>query len=216
LHCAARLTSTYRYLSAPEFNEAAYNAWIVVRLLLAAGANVQAVNKQQQTPLFVAASCANRAVLHLLLEAGAAVNVVCRGAGTPLHAAAIGSHYNHPCGGDLTVRALLGAGADPWARSVLVWPAATWSYIPCRWKGWKGTPLDGAAEAAVASRSGEHDALNMLLLYLESEPTGVCARLLVNAAVRAAAAAVSELRDLRPWWDLFKQYWLEGRKGRGC
>jgi ankyrin repeat protein len=144
LHCAARLTSTYRYQwPAPHPDEAAYNAWTVVRLLLTAGADVHAVNREQQAPLSVAAGCANRAVVHLLLEAGAAVNKVCGYAGTPLHAAATGSR-DHPSGCDLTVRALLGAGADPGARSVLAWPAATGPYTYHRSKPWKGTTIKWA------------------------------------------------------------------------
>jgi ankyrin repeat protein len=83
------------------------NAVDMVKLLLNAGAEVNAADENRRTPLFVASRWCNSDVVKLLLRAGANVNAADFDGETPLqHACA----NNHDANGD-TVKLLLGAGA---------------------------------------------------------------------------------------------------------
>lgn len=78
------------------------------RVLLAAGANVAALNVRSSTPLHVAAANGNDDVARLLLQAGANVDAVSVGNNgkTPLHLATVNGYSSTP-------RLLLQEGADP-------------------------------------------------------------------------------------------------------
>ena len=85
----------------------------VVRLLLAAGADVNAEQfPNEETPLYRAVMGHNAAMMRLLLDAGAHVDVFNYNEETPLHAA---TYDAFPEG----VRILLEAGASPHYRTIL-------------------------------------------------------------------------------------------------
>ena len=77
----------------------------VVRALIEAGADVNAVDSNQMSPLHLASSL-NWLVVPLLLEAGANVNVMDKRGLTPLWFAAVARHKS-------VIAALIMAGADP-------------------------------------------------------------------------------------------------------
>jgi hypothetical protein len=78
----------------------------VAKVLIAAGAKVNAAGKDRETPLHAAASGGRTGVAQVLLEAGADANVQDDEGLTPLHSAAAWGHA------ELT-GLLLAAGADP-------------------------------------------------------------------------------------------------------
>ena len=82
-----------------------YSSVEVVRALIEAGADVNAVDSNQMSPLHLASSL-NWVVVPLLLEAGAKVNVMDKRGLTPLWFAAVARHKS-------VIAALLMAGADP-------------------------------------------------------------------------------------------------------
>jgi ankyrin repeat protein len=81
-----------------------------IKLLLDAGANLEAVDSDRWTPLHRAANFANVEIMSLLVEAGAKVNAVTVVGWRPLHYAALWS------GTVDCVEVLLAAGADIDAR----------------------------------------------------------------------------------------------------
>ncbi|XP_048867150.1 ankyrin repeat and SOCS box protein 10 isoform X1 [Brienomyrus brachyistius] len=91
----------------------------VCRLLVSAGANVRAEDRDSQTPLHMASKNVNADVAELLLQQGANVNNMCYSGDTPMHnvlkAVAYKAATHHP---ERIVRALLNYG------STRVWPGA--------------------------------------------------------------------------------------------
>ncbi len=108
-------TDTYDW---PFFNSLQKSAQLghteVVRLLLAAGANVHLEEEEEMTALHVC----HEKVLPLLLAAGADVNYAGEEGWTPLHCAALRGHAG-------IVRALLKAGASP-ARKLAAQQGRSW------------------------------------------------------------------------------------------
>jgi ankyrin repeat protein len=90
----------------PVRNAAALGLSPMLRLLLAAQADVDLRDKDKATPLYAAADGGADAAVRLLLEAGADSSLTDRYGRTPLHAAAI-------VGSAVVCRVLLDAGADP-------------------------------------------------------------------------------------------------------
>jgi len=84
---------------------AASNSPAIAKVLIAAGAKVNAGDNDRETPLHTAATRGRANVAEVLLEAGADVNARDEYGLTPLHSAAAWGHV------ELT-RMLLGAGAD--------------------------------------------------------------------------------------------------------
>lgn len=82
---------------------------LIVRLLLAAGADIQARDVVGNTPLHVAAQAGHNRVVKILLESGASMVAVSQSGMTPLHRAA-------SKGKELTCNLLLRRGADPRAE----------------------------------------------------------------------------------------------------
>ena len=86
-------------------------------LLIAAGANVEALNEHDERPLHAAAAYGRAAVVKLLLARGADVNARGPAGKTPLHAAAFGVGVTSDVDARTDVaRLLLAAGADVNAR----------------------------------------------------------------------------------------------------
>ncbi|KAG8506151.1 Ankyrin repeat and SOCS box protein 10 [Galemys pyrenaicus] len=87
-------------------------------LLLAAGADADAADRDQQRPLHAACRRGHAAVVGLLLSCGASANAMDYGGHTPLHCALQGPAAALAQSPERTVRALLNHGA------VRVWPGA--------------------------------------------------------------------------------------------
>ena len=89
----------------------------LAELLVAGGANVEALNEIDERPLHVAARYGRPTVAQLLLSRGADVGAGGRRANTPLHAASCGLGTQSNIAGRLHVaKLLLAAGADVNAR----------------------------------------------------------------------------------------------------
>jgi hypothetical protein len=79
---------------------------MIAKILIAAGAKVDTVDKQKDTPLITAASTGRTDVAEVLIAAGADTNVHDLSGATPLHAAAAWGHVE-------LIQKLLAAGANP-------------------------------------------------------------------------------------------------------
>ena len=106
----ARRQLAEQHIGPPQYDEKLlYACWRwrleLARLLLTAGADVNAKNKWGSTPLHAAAREGHTEAVRLLLEAGADVNAENEDGETPLHWAAWEGHTD-------VVRLLLAAGAD--------------------------------------------------------------------------------------------------------
>jgi ankyrin repeat protein len=89
----------------------------LARLLIAAGANVEALNEHDERPLHAAAAYGRPAVVTVLLARGADVNARGPAGSTPLHAAAFGVGVTSDVDARTDVaKLLLAAGADVNAR----------------------------------------------------------------------------------------------------
>ena len=78
----------------------------IVQVLIEAGADVDAVNSYQCSPLHLASEWRNPAIVPVLLEAGAKVNVLDKWQQSPLFLAALANK-------EASVVALMAASADP-------------------------------------------------------------------------------------------------------
>ncbi|MGB8167473.1 MAG: ankyrin repeat domain-containing protein, partial [Chthoniobacteraceae bacterium] len=85
----------------------------IAQALIAAGANVEALDRERSTPLHYAAMSPQPGVAMALIRAGGKVNAQSAAGLTPLHNAALFASPE-------TVTALLEAGAEPEGRSVLI------------------------------------------------------------------------------------------------
>ena len=105
-----KLLSQFAAASTPEQMDAELKC---AQSLIAAGANVDALDKERATPLHQAAMSPRPDLARVLLEAGAKVNPQSSAGLTPLHQAALFASGE-------TVAYLLERGADPEGRSVLI------------------------------------------------------------------------------------------------
>lgn len=133
-----------------------------VKLLLAAGARVNARNFQGSTPLYVAADSSSPEVVALLLKAGAEVDARGVGGNTPL-LNAMSNGSGEPA--RAITELLLAAGADPnasggygtpltaavsWGRSLLIQPLLDAGADPRLRSDYAGSAIDAAREAGNA------------------------------------------------------------------
>ena len=93
----------------------------VVELLLSAGADRNAANKNGATPIFIASSCGHLNIVELLIAAGADTNAATKDGWTPLYVASSKGYHQ-------VVLVLLAAGADASHRVGGIWPFGTTSH----------------------------------------------------------------------------------------
>ena len=125
----------------------------IVRLLMENGANPNARDEDDQTPLYWAAGRGRIEIVRLLMENGADINAGGSREGTPLRGAARGGHIE-------IVRLLMENGANPNARDEDVWTPLYWAAgrghiesCGCYWKmGPTQTPVINGGRLCMGPR----------------------------------------------------------------
>ena len=109
-------STRYEDLNRSLYEAARFGQSEVVKLLIAAGANVHAVNKNGMTALHRAAICGNNEIAKLLIAAGADVNAMNKKGSTALYKTAL----NFNAGNDYTevAKLLIAAGANVHAMDI--------------------------------------------------------------------------------------------------